>query len=194
MLHPGPTPFESTPLPRVEVSQYVSPDRQMSLSSDEEEAPSATRHWMLHPRWRNSCRPNYTSMPPDIAIQAIYEQFACAEFNFFLPRALDFVNGKPTENQGFTDILCFKWQSSVLMDALTAIRVPPEHQKRHTEVKDLISGRVKQVDDWVEEQRQLALREDEELSEEFRRMRLEEKDRMGIDFFLSRILRPPTST
>jgi hypothetical protein len=158
--------FRSNKKPAINVSQYTSADRQMSIPFNMDNGSDVTIPWLLNPEW-SAADPDYgakkrLTQPPKEAIKSIYNQFQSLKWEFFCPRSMEFEDaskGVPAMDRGTVEVFHFKRQCEALLVELKTLRVPEEDRDEYSKVVLMIHKAVEELDTWVEEQRVKAVAE-----------------------------------
>ncbi|KAG8678831.1 hypothetical protein FRC09_019503 [Ceratobasidium sp. 395] len=157
----------------------------MSLPTAETDGyPSATIPWLLNPQWEASLKDRTTRLrtpqPPREIIRRVHDNFQDVRSGFFRPLSLNFKDGKPIMDEDYVEILRFKRECGALVAELRELRAPEEYQDQCSREISAITDAVEEIDSWVDEQRVLALAEEDEMAKfiaERRRMALERGNR-----------------
>ncbi|KAG8740627.1 hypothetical protein FRC10_004085 [Ceratobasidium sp. 414] len=173
--------FKTDKPPAVHISQYTSSNRQMSiLCGVDDDDPGVTIPWLLSPGWRASYKGDTirtrASQLPGEAIKSIHQDFQYLQSDFFCPRSLEFKDGKPVVDRGYVEILGFKRECNALVAELRGLRVSEQYQDQRSKEISAVSKAVQEIDSWVEEQRTLALAEEEQVARE-----AAEKDKIKLE-------------
>ncbi|KAG8764089.1 hypothetical protein FRC12_008277 [Ceratobasidium sp. 428] len=153
-------------------------------TAEADEYLSATIPWLLNPQWEASLKDRTTrlriSQSPREIIRRVHDNFRDVRSGFFRPLSLNFKDGKPIMDEDYVEILRFKRECGALMAELRELRAPEEYQDQCSREISAIADAVEEIDSWFEEQRAIALAEEDELAQfiaERRGMALERGNR-----------------
>lgn len=147
-----------TTAPEIQVSQYSSPNRQMSA----DESTNVEIPWLLSPTWHSPSHEQAKRLcaPPGVALNGIREEFLSLKEDFTYPKFLwfeDASTGEPAFNQSYVDVSQYLRQLDSLLAEADTLRVPNEYKAMSVQVSLEICGSIEELKAWVESQRSEAL-------------------------------------
>ncbi|CEL59246.1 hypothetical protein RSOLAG1IB_03179 [Rhizoctonia solani AG-1 IB] len=119
--------------PVIKVSQYTSPNRQMSLPASENElGADATLPWLLSPKWTPSelaLSRKRSTKPPKEALAEISKLYLLLQPQFDYP-SLQFEDGEPVMTEPYAETQHHLTKLQELLDDLEALKVSREDEDR----------------------------------------------------------------
>ncbi|KAF8709504.1 hypothetical protein RHS03_03295, partial [Rhizoctonia solani] len=143
--------------PEIEVSQYTSPNRQMSLPTAPEGGsnPDVTVPWLLSPNWAPNelalSRKRFTK-PPKEALTDMAHLYLALQSEFYYP-SLRFEDGEPMMTESYAETQHYLMKLQELLDELEALKVVGEDEARKTRLTDEIKRASASVKEWIEKEK-----------------------------------------
>lgn len=159
----------STTGPEIQVSQYTSPNRQMSVG----ESSNVEIPWLLSPKWHSTSQEQAKRLraPPSVAVKSIREEYLSLKEDFTYPRFLwfeDASKGVPALNQSYVEVSQYLRQLDSLLAEVDTLRVSKEERSVPAQVSLEIRTSIEELRAWIESQRTEALLAEDALKKEKR--------------------------
>ncbi|KAL5637203.1 hypothetical protein ACGC1H_001000 [Rhizoctonia solani] len=153
--------------PDIKVTQYTSPNRQMSLppTTEPETTPDVTVPWLLSPKWSPSesawSRRRSVKPPKEILVK-LSNAYLFLQSEFIYP-SLRFEDGEPVITESYVEMQHRVMKLEGLLDELEALKVSEAEDTGKTKLIVEIRRAIEAVDVWVEQERVKAQKFEEKL-------------------------------
>ncbi|KAH7344103.1 hypothetical protein B0J17DRAFT_765230 [Rhizoctonia solani] len=153
--------------PDIKVTQYTSPNRQMSLPSASEpgSAPDVTVPWLLSPKWSPSelawSRKQSTKLPRE-ALEEIFNSYLFLQTEFDYP-SLRFESGEPVMNESYAETQHQMIKLQELLSESEALIVSEADEANKTTLVNEIRRAIAGMNGWIEQERLKAQKFEEKL-------------------------------
>ncbi|CAE6422518.1 unnamed protein product [Rhizoctonia solani] len=153
--------------PGIKVTQYTSPNRQMSLppTTELEPTPDVTVPWLLSPKWSPSEPVWSKRRPVKPAKETLAEMTSTYLFlqSEFIYPSLRFEDGEPVINESYVEMQHYVMKLQGLLDELEALKVSEAEATGKTKLMVEIRRAIERVEAWVEQERVKAQKFEEKL-------------------------------
>ncbi|KAJ1308333.1 hypothetical protein OPQ81_004043 [Rhizoctonia solani] len=144
--------------PNIKVTQYMSPDRQMSLPPTSEEPESAadvTVPWLLSPKWSGNelagSRKRFTK-PPKEALKELFNLHLLLQSEFYYP-SLRFKDGEPMMTESYAETQYYLMKLQGLLDEVEALKISEQDDADRAKLVDRVQRDITRVNQWIEQER-----------------------------------------
>ncbi|CAE6365955.1 unnamed protein product [Rhizoctonia solani] len=143
--------------PDIKVSQYASPNRQMSLPTapEDEPSPDVTLPWLLSPNWSPSelaLSRKLLTKPPKEALTEISNLYILLQSQFYYP-SLRFKDGEPAMTESYAETQHYTMKLEGLLDELGALKISGKDEAHKRRLANEIRGAVASVKAWIEQEK-----------------------------------------